>query len=137
MMPSWKWTIWEKLSVVSIRIRFNFNSSVNYLVFAETLRKYPSVPTLFRTTAKDYEVPNRNFTIEKGMQIFIPVYAIHHNAAFYPNPEKFDPERFTPEEIQKRPSTAYLTFGDGPRKVSISIKLETEFNNNYIFSICD
>jgi cytochrome P450 family 6 len=76
---------------------------------------------------KDYQVPNRGFTIEKGTQIFVPVYAIHHNATFYPNPEKFDPDRFTPEEIQKRPAMAYLSFGDGPRKVLGKIT-----NDNFI-----
>jgi cytochrome P450 family 6 len=84
-------------------------------VVTETLRKYPSVPTLFRTTAEDYAVPGRNITIEKGTQIFIPVYAIHHNPEFYPEPEVFKPERWLPEEVQKRPAMSYLTFGDGPR----------------------
>lgn len=45
----------------------------------------------------------------------IPVYAVHHDPEIYPDPLKFMPERFDPEEVQKRPSCTFLPFGDGPR----------------------
>lgn len=47
--------------------------------------------------------------------VFIPVMAIHHDPEFYPNPEKFDPERFTHDEVQKRNPYTFLPFGIGPR----------------------
>lgn len=40
---------------------------------------------------------------------------IHRNPIYYPEPEKFDPERFTDDEIAMRPKGTYFTFGDGPR----------------------
>lgn len=49
------------------------------------------------------------------MQIFIPVDAIHYDSEIYSNPEVFDPERFTPEEVIKRHTCSWLPFGDGPR----------------------
>lgn len=81
----------------------------------ETLRKYPVGPTLKRLTRKDYIIPNTNHVIENGTPVLIPVYAIHHDPAYYPNPTLFDPERFTPTEVQKRHPMTYLPFGAGPR----------------------
>jgi cytochrome P450 family 6 len=107
----------ETLKKHDRKLTYEAIMDMDYLgyVVTETLRKYPSVPTLFRTTAEDYPIPSNNITIEKGTQIFVPVYAIHHNPEFYPEPEKFKPERWLPEEVQKRPAMSYLTFGDGPR----------------------
>lgn len=49
------------------------------------------------------------------MLILVPVHAIHHDEEYYPDPEKFDPDRFTEEEIAKRPAYTYMPFGEGPR----------------------
>jgi cytochrome P450 len=45
----------------------------------------------------------------------IPVMALHHDPKYYPEPERFDPERFSEEEKQKRTHYVYLPFGEGPR----------------------
>lgn len=86
-----------------------------FIVCAEALRKYPPFGLVLRMATKDYKVPGMDFTLKKGTSVWIPVYGVHHDPDIYPNPEVFDPERFTPEEIKKRPSTSFLAFGDGPR----------------------
>lgn len=40
---------------------------------------------------------------------------MHYNPKYYPDPEVFDPKRFTPEEKIKRPGGTYFPFGEGPR----------------------
>jgi hypothetical protein len=45
----------------------------------------------------------------------IPIYALHHDPNYYPDPEVFDPERFTDENKNSRPLGTFIPFGDGPR----------------------
>ncbi|KAI4454491.1 cytochrome p450 [Holotrichia oblita] len=84
-------------------------------VIDETLRKHPPVPNLPRICTMDYKLPDGENYIEAGTHIFVPVFALHRDAEYYPDPEKFDPERFTEENKSKRHPYAYLPFGEGPR----------------------
>jgi cytochrome P450 family 6 len=89
--------------------------SVPFLYIAETLRKYPPVPFLTRECTKGYTIPGTDVTLEKGMLVVIPVLGIHKDPKYYPNPEKFDPDRFRVEAKSKRHHFTYLPFGEGPR----------------------
>ncbi|XP_057655516.1 probable cytochrome P450 6a20 [Diorhabda carinulata] len=84
-------------------------------VVYETLRKHPPAPLLPRVCNKDYKVPNTEVIIREGTRVVIPVIAIQNDPDIYPDPEKFDPERFSEENKANRPSVAYLPFGEGPR----------------------
>lgn len=53
--------------------------------------------------------------MEKDTLVLIPIYGIHHDEEYYPNPEEFDPERFSEENKRKIPPFAYMPFGEGPR----------------------
>lgn len=53
--------------------------------------------------------------IEKGTVVWIPVYGIHHNPSIYPDPERFDPERFNDDNKKNINPYVYLPFGIGPR----------------------
>lgn len=81
----------------------------------ETLRKYPPASFLTRQAINDYPVPGSNVVIEKRSPVLIPIHAIHHDPEYYPNPEAFDPERFSNEEKLKRDPMTWLAFGSGPR----------------------
>ncbi|XP_050085336.1 cytochrome P450 6a8-like [Anopheles aquasalis] len=81
----------------------------------ETLRKHPPVALLERNADKDYRIPDSELVLRRGQKIIIPIYAMHHDERYFPEPDAYRPERFTPEEVAKRPSHAYLPFGEGPR----------------------
>ncbi|GAB0087050.1 Cytochrome P450 [Sergentomyia squamirostris] len=81
----------------------------------ETMRKYPLLTFLSRNAAEDVKVLGSDVILEKGTLLLISVQGIHYNPDFYPDPEKYDPDRFTYEAIKSRPSCSFLGFGDGPR----------------------
>lgn len=81
----------------------------------ETLRKYPVVPYLVRKAKEDYLVPNTNEVIEKGCLVVLPAHAIQHDAEHFPEPDKFNPDRFTQELSRERHAATYMPFGIGPR----------------------
>ena len=68
----------------------------------ETLRLYPAVGVLQRGTLEDYTIPGTNVTIPKGAEIGFNVAGMHCDPKYYPNPERFDPERFNKENKAKR-----------------------------------
>ncbi|XP_063534327.1 cytochrome P450 6B5-like [Cydia strobilella] len=84
-------------------------------VFSETLRMYPILDNLQRKAENDYELPGTNVKVAKDQLVVISVSGIHHDEKYYPEPEKFDPDRFSPENVAARHSFAYLPFGLGPR----------------------
>ncbi|UYV62129.1 CYP4V2 [Cordylochernes scorpioides] len=57
------------------------------------------------------------YKIPKGTNLFLWIYHLHHNDQYFPDPEKFDPERFRPSSPQllSRPSYAYVPFSAGSR----------------------
>ncbi|XP_058793291.1 cytochrome P450 6B1-like [Phymastichus coffea] len=83
-------------------------------VFKETLRKYPPGSVLQRKAGDTYTFSGTNVTIPKDMKVLIPVWAIHRDPQIYPDPDKFDPERFDEEFEKSRHPMNYLPFGDGP-----------------------
>jgi len=84
-------------------------------VISETLRKYPTLPLLHRRCTRDFKFPDSDVVIEKGTKVVIPTFALHHDPKYYPSPETFDPERFSPENKRNIPDYAFLPFGEGPR----------------------
>jgi cytochrome P450 len=111
------------------------------LVIAESLRLYPEPPLLIRRCREEDELPKgagREATVIRGMDLFLAIYNIHRDERFWPNPNTFDPERFTmpyknpdipewkgfdpslwegklyPNEVSS--DFAFLPFGGGARK---------------------
>ncbi|XP_077259204.1 cytochrome P450 6k1-like [Temnothorax americanus] len=84
-------------------------------VINETLRKYPPLSMLNHICTKVINLPTTNIYLLKETSIFIPILGLHRDPSIYPNPDKFDPERFNADEKARRHPYAYLPFGEGPR----------------------
>ncbi|KAI7889438.1 cytochrome P450 [Mucor mucedo] len=91
-------------------------SNLKYIhqVIKEVLRLYPPVKSLGKYCKEDCIVPG-GYRIKAGTVCAIQVYSMHHNEDIYPDHERFDPDRWTPEEEQKRSRFSWLPFSTGPR----------------------
>ncbi|KAF5289043.1 hypothetical protein FQA39_LY03922 [Lamprigera yunnana] len=84
-------------------------------VLDETLRKYPPGSVITRKCTNNYLIPDTDIVIEKGTSVVIPVLGLHRDPEYYPDPEKFDPERFSVTNKSKIVPFTYMPFGKGPR----------------------
>lgn len=89
------------------------NLSYQRMVINEVMRLYPPAWTVSRTALED-DVIN-GYPVPAGSSVMISPYVIHRNPRYWPDPDKFDPSRFLPEEQEKRPKFSYIAFGGGPR----------------------
>jgi cytochrome P450 len=83
-------------------------------VIKETLRMYPpAIGTFARQAVEDVEIGG--YALRKGAVVRTLSYFLHHDRRWFPDPEKFDPERFAPGRVEEIPQYAYFPFGCGPR----------------------
>lgn len=83
--------------------------------FQEGMRMFPSSGYLMRRCARRYTLPDSDVTLDPGVRITIPLQALHNDPQYFDNPDEFRPERFSPEEVDKRPKYVYMPFGEGNR----------------------
>ncbi|VVC88447.1 unnamed protein product [Leptidea sinapis] len=91
--------------------------TLNYLdkVISEVLRMHPPIGLLQRLCTKDTILPAGNLTIKKDEIVVVPVFALHKNPKYFPNPELFDPERFDRDNVGNIENCCYIPFGIGNR----------------------
>ncbi|MCX5295197.1 cytochrome P450 [Streptomyces sp. NBC_00193] len=82
-------------------------------VLKEAMRLYPAAPVLGRRSVAAAEVDGH--TIPAGADVIVAPWVTHRHPGYWPDPERFDPDRFTPEAEAARPRYAWLPFGGGPR----------------------
>jgi cytochrome P450 len=80
-------------------------------VFKETLRLYPPVYAFTRGAITPIQL--NEYFIPKGTSVVISPYTLHRRAKFFPDPERFDPDRFAPGQEEKIQHYSYIPFGAG------------------------
>jgi cytochrome P450 len=84
------------------------------MVLDESMRLYPPAWGISRQAMAEDRVGG--YVLPRGWLAFVIPYVLHRIPAFWPEPERFDPERFLPEPSAVRPKFAYIPFGAGPRQ---------------------
>jgi cytochrome P450 len=80
---------------------------------AESMRLYPPAWIVGRRALSDYGVGG--FEVPKRSIVVASQWVTHRDPRYFPDPERFDPDRFRPEAKARRPKFAYFPFGGGPR----------------------
>lgn len=102
--------------VLRVRTLTEMTLNPSFLVCpSETLRKYPPLAVITREAGTTRRVPLTDVEVSKGTRVVVPIRALHYDPQYWPDPERYDPERFSEEQKASRPALAYLPFGDGPR----------------------
>ncbi|KAJ8729843.1 hypothetical protein PYW07_016881 [Mythimna separata] len=103
-------------------LTFDKLSELKYLdcVINETLRKWTPAIFMDRTCQKTYELPpphegGKPYTLKPGDVVYNMVNCIQMDPRYFPDPHKFDPERFSEENKHKIKPCTYSPFGGGPR----------------------
>lgn len=81
------------------------------MAFKEALRLYPPVPSMPRRALKSFEYGG--YKIPAGTPVGVAIHQVHHDPQIWPDPERFDPTRFTPDKVKARHKYAWVPFGGG------------------------
>lgn len=82
--------------------------------FQEAMRLYPPIWTIPRQAIERDELDG-GVPVERGTIVLISPFAVHRHPELWPDPERFDPDRFLPEAVEQRSRLAFIPFGLGPR----------------------
>jgi len=82
-------------------------------VLHEALRVCPPAPAFGRLAMRDVVIDG--YRVPKGTNVVVGAYALQHDPALWEHPERFDPERVSPERAQGRSRWQFFPFGAGPR----------------------
>jgi cytochrome P450 len=82
-------------------------------VVKEAMRLFPAAWLIPREALRDVEIGG--YRVARGSQLMMCTYLVHRDPALYPEPDRFDPDRWTEEFTRQLPKLAYLPFGGGPR----------------------
>jgi cytochrome P450 len=83
------------------------------MVLREALRLYPPAWLIGRRALADFEVDS--YLVPSGAIVILSPYVSHRDARWFAEPERFDPGRWTEEQVADRPRWAYFPFGAGAR----------------------
>ncbi|KAK1117077.1 hypothetical protein K0M31_017000 [Melipona bicolor] len=127
-------------------VTYDAINGMKYLeaVILESLRMYPSIVGSDRVCAKPFELPPRvpgakPYVLQRDDTVWIPICCIQCDPQYYPEPKKFNPDRFYDDPKQMSNSLSFLSFGLGPRMCigNRFALLEAKVLLFHIFAKCD
>jgi enediyne biosynthesis protein E7 len=86
------------------------------MVWNESLRLYPPAWSLHTRLARTQDHLPSGAILPSGAWVFISPWSLHRNARWFPDPNRFDPERFSEEANRTPPPFSYIPFGAGGRR---------------------
>lgn len=90
------------------------NLTYTEMVLAESMRLYPPAWAMGRLALEDFSLGP--YFLPRNTTVFMSQYIMHRDSRYFPDPERFDPERWRPEAKTARPRYSYFPFGGGARQ---------------------
>lgn len=126
---TWTWYLLSQNPAVEARLHAEIDSVIGdrlptfddlpqlryaEMVFAESMRLYPPAWTVARMNSRPYSIAS--YTLPPRTLFMMSEWVMHHDPRYFPDPFRFDPERWTQEARPARPKFSYFPFGGGPRQ---------------------
>jgi cytochrome P450 len=126
---TWAWYLLSKHPDIEARLHHELNSVLGgrvpvaadfsclrytEMVITETMRLYPPAWIMARRALKDYKLVQ--YIVPAGAIILMSPYVMHHDMRYFPDPFRFDPDRWMPDARASRPQFSYFPFGGGSRR---------------------
>jgi cytochrome P450 len=83
------------------------------MVLSESMRLYPPAWGIGRRPVQEYRIGD--YSVPPTAVLMMSPFVVHRDPRWYPEPEKFDPDRWLPENVASRPKFSYFPFGGGTR----------------------
>ena len=87
---------------------------VTHRVVLESLRMYPAAPAIFRTVVNSFDFAGHH--IPAGSSVFVATTVTHRLPEFFPDPDRFDIDRYLPDRAEHRQANAFVPFGVGTHR---------------------
>jgi cytochrome P450 len=84
------------------------------MLFSESMRLYPPVWLIVRRCVQDWQIGE--YRAPAGSYMYLSQFVMHRHPRYFPDPERFDPLRWTPENCASRPKFCYFPFAGGSRR---------------------
>jgi len=126
---SWTWLLLGQNPEAEVRLHAEIDAVLNgrlptfddiprleytSMVLSESMRLYPPAWAMGREVLEDVSIGP--YHLRKGTMVFFSQYLVQRDPRWFPEPEQFKPERFTPAAKAGRPRFAYFPFGGGGRQ---------------------
>ncbi|XP_059048918.1 cytochrome P450 4g15-like [Achroia grisella] len=119
-LPDWQNKVYKEILEVlgpnDEYVTENDLKKLHYLdmVYKETLRYFSIAAMIQRTVEEEITINDGKITLPAGTSLVIPIHEIHRDPQYWDEPLKIKPERFLPENIDKRDPNAFIPFSLGP-----------------------
>lgn len=108
------WTLWLVACQDELDEHVGRDEQLARIVIAEALRLFPPTWIVVRTARRGDVLPS-GARVLPGSKLYLSQWVLHRSPVWFPDPERFDPSRFTEVARRSRPRHAYFPFGAGPR----------------------